>query len=364
MPSFTHRYIYTNVLKDLELSELFETFMAGDKYLVYKMSDTMFSFIKNVLNLSNCFIIYNQLMKFPTGYACVPLDEVKTIIRYNSASAFMDKHFVNISQETLVDLLSMDVLNIEEIDVLRSCEKWVAEEIKQLNLEPNATNKQMVFKPIKNLIKFSKIPFDQLRNFNPIKDLLSSEELSSLFLDVSKFTVECNTARKTLRRASCSKHLNTPGHKYINTKFGRAFQVSSRYGSGSRTEPHRYFSEFSTVFKASGSIYITHVFTFLQTNVEDLKFSVKVSGENVEINYEKLRSWTRGDNCWYFRLIDFVKIDATKDYEFAFKFRNTTIAYNKLSRDTTMIVDDKSLDFNLSSIGVHCLKRIDFFPIS
>lgn len=339
-----HRYIYTNVLKDLDLSELFETFMAGDKYQVYNMNDAMFSFIKHILNPSNCCIIYDQLMKFPTDYVCVPLDQVETIIRCNSASAFKNKHFVKISQDTLLNLLSMDALSIDEIDVLTSCAKWVDEEIKRLNLESNTTNKQTVFEPIKNLIRFSKITFDQLKSCNPIKDLLSRDELCSLFLhllNVSKFTIECNTARKKveLKSASCKN-----------------YQLDSY---------SRYFSELSSIFKASDSIIIKNVYTFLPTHVQDLEFSINdmVNGlKNVELNYEKLHS--KSGNCWYFRFIDAVKIDATKDYKFVFKFKNAAI-YSVLSLDTEMIVNDSSLECKLSSTdGYHCLKKIDFYQIS
>ncbi|XP_037035621.1 BTB/POZ domain-containing protein 6-A-like [Bradysia coprophila] len=339
-------YIYTNEFNDLDdLSELFETFVAGDKYQVYNMNDAMFSFIKDVLNESNCCIIYDQLMKFPSEYLCVPVDQVRTMIRYNSGVAFNDEYFVDISQETLVDLLNMDALSLDEIDVLRSCAKWVDEEIRRLNLESNAANKQKIFKPFKNLIGFSRITLDQLEHFSPIKDLLSSDELSSLFLhhlNISQLTIECNAARKTLtlKSATCDRKLRD------------------------RLASHR--SEFRTVFNSSGEIFIAKIYSFLHIEIEDLEFSIhdNVSGQKVELNYEKLRD---GDDCWHFRFIDFVKIDAAKDYTFTFKFQIIPISNCELSCDTTVMIRNASLlkfYLSLDSFGYHCLKKIDFFELS
>ncbi|XP_037047780.1 BTB/POZ domain-containing protein 3-like [Bradysia coprophila] len=341
------KYIYTNVLKELDLSELFETFMAGDKYQVYNMNDTILSFIKNALNTSNCCIIYDQLMQFPSDYVCVPLDQVKTLIRYNSVLAFKNRHFVDISEATLVDLLSMDALTINEIDVLKSCALWVAEETERQNSQSNVTNKRKVFEPIKNLIRFSKITFDQLRKFNPIKDLLSNDELSSLLLyllNITNFTIECHTAREKLelKSAFCKKH---SAKDYYPSK--------------------QCLSELSVVFKSRGSIFVTHVYTFLPKSVEDLEFSIMLNELNVKLNYEKLLS--EDDNCWYFRFIDFVEINMTKTYTFVFNFEITWIPFSSLSRDIAMFVDGTLLKCNLSRLtnnSHHCLKKIDFYQTS
>ena len=221
-----------------------------------------------------------------------------------------------------------------------------------MNLEPNAANKQEIFKPIKSFILFSEIALDQLKNFDPIKDLLSSDELSSLLLhhlNVSKFAIECCAARKklTLRSASCSA-----GNINHNNLFGH-------------TQTHRNFSQFSLVFKASSDILITKIYSFLPMTVQDLEFSINppLNGTKVALNNEKF--WF-GDTCWNFRFIDPVKIDATKEYEFVFKFRNRSINYNALSRDTIMITSGSSLQCNLSSLtnGYHCLKKIDFYEMA
>lgn len=335
-------------MEDLDLSELFETYMAGDKYQVYNMSETIFAFIKNILSTSNCCIIYDQLMKFPTEYV-VPLDQVKQIIRHNSESAFKNKYFVHISQATLVDLLNMDALIIKEIDVLNSCAKWVAEEIKRLNLELNRANKQMVFEPIKTLIRFSDITFDELKNCEQFNELLSNDELTSLFLHLlykSKFTVECTTARirLELKSAYCNKTMN---------QHNNYFNVQS-------------VSELSLVFKATKCIYIAVIHTFLPTTILDLKLSIFLAnGPEVQLKYVKLLSQI--DNMWSFRFVDPVAIDSTIAYKFVFKFQNSSLAHNQLSQNTQMVLQDGDKSFvicNLSSIsyyGNHGLKQIDFY---
>ncbi|KAG4078576.1 hypothetical protein HA402_002690 [Bradysia odoriphaga] len=350
------KYIYTNRLKGLDLSELFDTFMAGNKYQVYKMNDKLFSFVNDVLNSSNCCIIYDQLMKLPAESVCVPVDHVKELIRYNSASALKNEQFMNVSLETVLDILNMDTLTVDEIDVLASCADWVAAEIKRQNLEPNAANMQETFKPIKNFIRFSMITIDQLKNFKPIMYLLSSDELNSLFahyLDLSILTFGCSTARTrpALQSATCGK--SQPGNFNYNRSTFLSFDTP----------------EFITIFKASSDIFITNVYTFLSTVVQDVKLSISdnVSELELELNCEKLS--TPEDNCWYFRFIDFVKIDATKEYKFLIKFDTNMLTSNSLSRNTAMIVQQPSaLQIILSGFthtnGYHCLKKIDFYEMS
>lgn len=327
--------------------------MAGDKYQVYKMSEIMFAYIKNILSTSNCCIVYDQLMKFPSEYV-VPLDQVKNIIRYNSQVAFTNKYFINISQKTLVDLLNFDSLSIKEIDVLKSCAKWVDEDIKRLNLESNKTNKRMIFKSIKNFIRFSEITFNELKNFDQIGELLSSDELGSLLLhllNISKFTIECNTARITLElSAYCNRSTNARPPPHVNNSLTN-------------------FSEFSLVFRASKCISITNIGTFLSTNIQGLEFSIYEMSKvlngllKVELNYEKLRS---SDNLWSFQFIDSVAIDSTKDYKFIFQFQNSTISSIQLSRDDKMTLkfQDESLVCNLTTAYNHCLKQVDFYLMS
>jgi len=298
-------------------------------------------------------------MKFPTEHI-VPLDRVRKLICHNSAAAFQNKYFVNISQDTLVDLLSMDALNIKEIDVLKSCGKWIDEEIKRQNLELNQTNKQMVFEPIKNFIKFSEITFDELRRFYSIKDLLSSDELSSLFLhhlNISKFKVECNTKRMRLelRSANCN---NVSNHPVV---------LNHGYTPIMATQQRNY-SEFSLVFKTSKSIVITSIYTFLPITVRGLELSI-YDMANVKVEFQYVMKYSQPDNLCYFQFTDSVAIDSTRDYRFVFKFQSTKIMHTQLSRDTTMIqwVKDVSLLFNLTSSvnqGYHCLNKIDFYSIS
>lgn len=335
--------------------------MAGDKYQVYNMSHSIFAFIKNILSTSNCCIIYDQLIKFPTEYIG-PLDQVKKLIRCNSESAFKNKYFVNISQETLVDLLSMDGLTMEEIGVLHACAKWVDEEIKRLNLKLNRTNKQMVFKPIKNFIRFSEITLDELRNFDQIKDLLSSDELSSLFLhhlNISKFALVCNTTRKRLELRSA----------YCNKQNKNTLHSIQQYRDAQHYNTQMNFSELSFVFKASKHINIINIGTFLPTKIQGLELSIYdvARGLKLELNYETLHS--SSDNLLSIHLIDSVPILSAKDYRFVFKFQSNTIVNSQLSRDTKLISEgkDEPLVCNVTSQannGYHCLKGIDFYLLS
>lgn len=313
------------------------------------MKNSMYTFIEDGMNVSTCCIIYDQLRKFrrynPDVFRLI--DNVREVIRYNSELAFKKEYFVNISRETLVDLLRMDALAIEEIDVLKACAEWVAEEVKRLNLEPNAANKREIFKHIKNFIRFSEIALDQLRDFSQIQDLLSSEEASSLLLhhsNASKFIIECTTSRKklTLRSASFDNELITYSCDY--------------------TQAQQIFKEFSPVSKASGDIFITKIYSLIPMDVQVFRISINdtESEVNVPVYCKKICG---EDYCWHFELTPAVKIDTRKKFNFVFNFRKGKNA-SLMTHKPSPWEDHLSSLFSSLLSASHCVKKIDFYELS
>lgn len=328
-----------------------ETFAAGDKYQVYDMNRKIVETMKNVLNTSNCCTVYDQLRNFAHLYppAQTLIDQVQLMIRYEATMAFKKPNFVSISLEALVDLLMMDALAVDEMDVLQSCTSWVDEEIRRLNLIPNAANKSDIFKPIKTLIRFSKIALNQLRHFGPLKDLLSNDELNSLFLhhgNPAEFVIKCETTRKTLT---------------YDIVYSEKFTTNDPIDE--------QFSSFSTKFRATGDIVIDNIFTFLPVNVRDLELSIKDNSNGAQLN---LRCDITLDvtMCWQIKFCEPLKIDAGREYNFLFKFRRSTISNKNLSCDSQMKFrypdTSNSLICYLSSVvdSFHCIRQIDLYKLS
>ena len=116
---------------------------------------------KEELNETNCCLIYDQLIKL--GKSESALNLVRTLIEINTETAFNTKYFTQISQDTLIDILQMKYLNIDEVDLLIACSKWVDAEVDRKLLEPTIENKQKAFAPLKCLINFTDLNLDKIR---------------------------------------------------------------------------------------------------------------------------------------------------------------------------------------------------------
>ena len=64
------------------------------------------------------------------------LNYVRTLIVMNTKVAFESEYFTKIGQDTLIDILHLEFLIIDEIDVLIACSKWVDAKVDRQTLEP------------------------------------------------------------------------------------------------------------------------------------------------------------------------------------------------------------------------------------
>ena len=104
--------------------------MAADKYIVYHLCDSLLKCIEENLDPANFCLIYDQLIKIQkVKDVKSTLNYVKNLIGQCGQEAFKNKYFTQIDQDTLIDLLKMENLDISEIDALKACAKWVDAEI-------------------------------------------------------------------------------------------------------------------------------------------------------------------------------------------------------------------------------------------
>ena len=139
---------------DFELSELYESYLAADKYLLHHFSEPFFEYIKGRLNAESSCLIYDQLIKIGEREE-IPLPQVRTAVIEGGIKAFQSEHFMQIDQETLISLLSADELAVDEIDLLVAVSKWVDCEMQRQSLPANGENRRKMFERIKGYILFS-----------------------------------------------------------------------------------------------------------------------------------------------------------------------------------------------------------------
>lgn len=195
------RYIYGFPI-DYELFELYESYMAADKYLLHRFGKAFSDYVKSKLNAENSCLIYQQLVKIENREN-IPLAEVRTLIMENSWAIFESEHFRQTDQETLISLLSLDVLSIDEFDLLVAVSKWVDCEVQRQGLPVNGENRQKVFEPIKGYVLFTALTLEKAAKCNEIAKLLTLEEAVLLLNPGEPLMIKQKTSRRAAA-ASCS----------------------------------------------------------------------------------------------------------------------------------------------------------------
>ena len=148
--------------------------------------------------MQSSILIYDQLLKIEKEV--VLLANVKSMIQKNSKEAFESEHFLQIGQETLIDLLSLDQLNIAEIELLVAVSKWVNSEAQRRGLTVNSENRRKVFEPIKSYILFTTMTPERIADCNEVVELLTPEERGSVLLHQLNKTNALIVEPKTSRR--------------------------------------------------------------------------------------------------------------------------------------------------------------------
>lgn len=176
---FCFRYIYGHGIR-IDLTELYSTWQAGDKYLVHRWDRSFFDYIKKSIRNTNICLVYDQLCRIQRDN--VLLDYVKELLKEGALTFFKENYFLELNPEALIDILKIDCLNIAEIDIVIACFKSIERQIVKLDLQPTPENKQKLFEPLKPYIRFTDLLAYEVGKFDELKNLLTDQEIVSLFL--------------------------------------------------------------------------------------------------------------------------------------------------------------------------------------
>ena len=214
---FSSRYIYCFEI-DFQLTDLYESYLAADKYLLHHFSKALTDYVKAKLSAESSCLIYDQLIKIGEREE-ISLASVRTVIIKNSLKTFESEHFTQIDQETLISLLSLDKLSISEIDLLAAVSKWVDCEVQRQDLPANEENRRKVFEPIKGYVLFTALTLEEIANCEEVTQLLRDEEIGSLVLHLLNKKWPLKIELKTSRVAGssfCSVFVDDARPAYIN----------------------------------------------------------------------------------------------------------------------------------------------------
>ena len=179
--------------------------MAADKYLLNNFKEAFVGHINRRLNEWNSCLIYDQLIKIGDPVQ-TSLAHVRNTIIENE-EAFESEHFTQIDQETLISLLSLDELSIDEFDLFVAVSKWVDCEVLRQDLSVNDENRRCVFESIKGYIVFTAFSPEKIASCEEVTRLLTDEERGSLVLHrldkKNPLKIELKTSRRT-EASGCS----------------------------------------------------------------------------------------------------------------------------------------------------------------
>ena len=105
--------------------------------------------------------------------------------------------------------LKVNSLNVEEVDLLRACSKWIDAEIGRQMLEATSENKRKLFGPLKCLIDFSEMNITEVGKMgDELRNLLDDNEALPLFFHLCDKSVplifNCRTLKREQKKSICS----------------------------------------------------------------------------------------------------------------------------------------------------------------
>ena len=321
------RYLYGFEI-DFKLSELYESYVAADKYLMHEFKEAFFEYIKGKLTAENSCLIYDQLMKIG-DLDEISLAHVRTVIIESSKQAFESECFTQIDQDTVINLLSLDEQSIDEFDLFAAVSKWVDCEVQRQGLPVNDENRRSVFEPIKGYIVFTALTLDQIAKRKEVSQLLTEEERGSLVLHLLDKANRLAIELKTTRKAAAGAY-----RAFITNESGSVEYLYSR----------------TVYFKANRDVRIRGIDTFYSGSAA--KMSLKVLGsDGVDLGLKPECSLK--DGKWTFSFEPPFIMEPNRLYSLVITGDDQLTKEHLLSRTTTFESPKYSLVFNVGPNSEH-----------
>ena len=183
------------------LLKLCQQIVSFSRYVVMDLiRDLADHLVEKCRKIPNFCVIYDQLLKLATLIEESQIlpesseslksliessESLKSLIAARFSKACASASFKEISEGTLVSILSFHMLNISELDLLKVCLKWTEHKMVSQKLEANQSKKQKIFEPIKRLLRFHDLSVADFSSIRGLDDYLSLEEITKLFLALS-----------------------------------------------------------------------------------------------------------------------------------------------------------------------------------
>eukprot|EP00823_Brevimastigomonas_motovehiculus_P003313 TRINITY_DN1_c0_g1_i4.p1 TRINITY_DN1_c0_g1~~TRINITY_DN1_c0_g1_i4.p1 ORF type:complete len:545 (-),score=172.28 TRINITY_DN1_c0_g1_i4:219-1778(-) len=167
--------IYTDNV-EMEADDITALLPLAQKYQVEALRLRCVEFMENDVNADNVCQLFEQGRKM--------LNEAHfgmKFIEENTADVVESKAFLDLSVESIKTILKSNKLGINEADLFAALENWAAAECKRQNLKVTGPNKRTVMGDAINYIRFPEMTTQEIAASVTSSNILSSDELISLF---------------------------------------------------------------------------------------------------------------------------------------------------------------------------------------
>ena len=338
----------------LKPGDLCVTYLAADKYLVEELKEELILGSLTRLNKFEVCLLFEQFLKISFDeigeFVCkekeLILNEFKKYIQAYSEDAFGSESFTEIEEDTLIQLLRLEFLNLSESKVLNACLRWTDAEVKRQGLVATMENRQKVFSNIKPFVRLTDLDYDQLSELSSLKEVLTIDELASLHLNWTGGCDQIAIERRTERQKSRNVY---KAHENSDSQF-----------------PTMWVSEFSINLRSK---FKKVCITSIQTNLSyishlELKVFKFEQKELVPMPFLEFKKYLIGSE-WCFEPGRALEIDPDVSYKFVFSFSKKSFRYLYRTTSFTTSMDGNRFDITLSDFGeCHCIKSLNFCQIS
>lgn len=148
-------YIYTDEIVE-DLNSFSSIYRVADRFLVTSLCERLLAYLNSILTIERSILIYDEYVKldFLKENVASDLKTMFTMINFYSYPILSSQNFLQISLESILELLESEFLTINEIDLFSCIVKWIRENLRQQQKEVNLPNQIEIFSIFKHLIRF------------------------------------------------------------------------------------------------------------------------------------------------------------------------------------------------------------------
>lgn len=313
------------------IQELYETYMAGKMFKIHNWFEATRDYLKNVIKKDNNIFVYDQIIRLKTIDRLMDEKLLNKLRNSIDESSFKNENFKEISEDTLIDILRMNFLQVNEFIVLTSCLNWIRSNSRTIR------DMKAKFKLIRRFIRFSEISLKDLQEIKKLDWYLEDDEIGRLYL----FLIDRQNRLSPFRCITSRKIMHSS--QFLETCFS-----SLPYGE--------YVTSFTVPLSADKNIFIKSIATMLPKSLKKLRFELSLEGELLDCNVTKIFKWGELDLVFNNDL----PIRSGFKYNLEFHFEPIYITNIRMSRQKTSKLDTELAKIKFKLHSLHCIKKIDF----